>query len=205
MKQFFFTLRSAVLAGVCIGIAGFGYLMSKDIVGTVLFTFGLLAVVHYGFRLYTGTVGFCGSRDGLKLAEIPTVMLGNVIGTALVALLSYASPADLQQTAQGIVEARINTGLLQCGALAIGCGFIMTTAVRFARQRSQWLPLLFGVPIFIVCGFPHSIADAFYYLAAPLDFWQAKGLTIVGLWGCVALGNGIGCNLVRLINWDKES
>lgn len=52
-------LRSAVLAGICIGIAGFGYLADeKGIVGAVLFAFGLLTVVSYSLKLYTGTAGF---------------------------------------------------------------------------------------------------------------------------------------------------
>ena len=199
------TLKSSILAGVCIGIAGFGFLSSKDIIGTVLFTFGLLAVVHYGFKLYTGTVGFMGGSKGLAVKEIPLVLLGNIIGTLLVALLSYASPNDLQSVAQGILEARLKTGILPCGLLAIGCGFIMTTAVKFAKFENRWLPLLFGVSIFIVCGFPHCIADAFYYLAVPVSFWQANLLDIILLYISIVIGNGIGCNLVRLIMWDKEA
>lgn len=199
------TLKSSILAGVCIGIAGFGFLSSKDIIGTVLFTFGLLAVVHYGFKLYTGTVGFMGGSKGLAVKEIPLVLLGNIIGTLLVALLSYASPNDLQSVAQGILEARLKTGILPCGLLAIGCGFIMTTAVKFAKFENRWLPLLFGVSIFIVCGFPHCIADAFYYLAVPVSFWQANLLDILLLYVSIVIGNGIGCNLVRLIMWDKEA
>lgn len=199
------TLKSSILAGVCIGIAGFGFLSSKDIIGTVLFTFGLLAVVHYGFKLYTGTVGFMGGSKGLAVKEIPLVLLGNIIGTLLVALLSYASPNDLQSVAQGILEARLKTGILPCGLLAIGCGFIMTTAVKFAKFENRWLPLLFGVSIFIVCGFPHCIADAFYYLAVPVSFWQANLLDILLLYVSIVIGNGIGCNLVRLIMWNKEA
>ena len=126
MNSFVSTLRSSFLAGVSIGIAGFGYLMSKDIIGIVLFTFGLLAVVHYGFKLYTGTVGFCGGCKGLAVKEIPLVLLGNLLGTLAVALLTYASPADLQGVAQGILESRLANGPLRCGLLAIGCGFIMT-------------------------------------------------------------------------------
>ena len=151
MKSTIATLRSSVLAGICIGIAGFGYLMSKDIIGIVLFTFGLLAVVHYGFKLYTGTVGFFGSSRGLPLKEIPLVLFGNIIGTLLVALLTYASAKDLQSVAQGILESRLENGILRSGILSIGCGFIMTTAVCFAKYENRWLPLLFGVPIFIVC------------------------------------------------------
>ena len=58
MKRIINLLRSAVLAGFCIGIAGFGYLAEKSIIGAVLFAFGLLAVVHYKLKLYTGTAGF---------------------------------------------------------------------------------------------------------------------------------------------------
>lgn len=204
MKDFIATLRSSVLAGICIGIAGFGYLMSKDIIGIVLFTFGLLAVVHYGFKLFTGTVGFCGGCKGLKVGEIPKVLFGNIIGTLLVALLTYNSAADLQGVAQGILESRLANGPLRCGLLAIGCGFIMTASVKFAKYENKWYPLLYGVPIFIVCGFPHCIADAFYYLAVPVDFWSAHLIDILILYVAIVIGNTIGCNLVRIINFDKD-
>ena len=204
MKDFIATLRSSILAGICIGIAGFGYLMSKDIIGIVLFTFGLLAVVHYGFKLFTGTVGFCGGCKGLKVGEIPKVLLGNIIGTLLVALLTYNSAADLQGVAQGILESRLANGPLRCGLLAIGCGFIMTTSVKFAKYENKWYPLLYGVTIFIVCGFPHCIADAFYYLTVPIDFWSVHLIDILILYVAIVIGNTIGCNLVRIINFDKD-
>ena len=74
----------------------------------------------------------------------------------------------------------------------------MTTAVTFAREKN-FLPLLFAVPLFIVCGFTHCVADAFYYLAAPLAFWKAHALEILGVYVCIVLGNLIGCNLYRII------
>ena len=205
MKNVIEIVKSAILAGICIGIAGYGYLMSKDIIGIVLFTFGLLAVVNYGFKLYTGTVGFCGSKRGLAVKEIPLVLIGNIIGTFIIALLSYTSAKDLQSVAQGILESRLDNGILRSGLLSIGCGFIMTTAVNFAKYDKKWLPLLFGVPIFIVCGFPHCIADAFYYLAVPIDFWKNHIYEILGLYITIVIGNAVGCNLVRIIKFDKEA
>ena len=56
------TFRSALLAGIAVGIAGWGYLAYKDIVGAVLFSFGLLTVVNYKLKLYTGTAGFVALR-----------------------------------------------------------------------------------------------------------------------------------------------
>ena len=58
MNQSLTFAGSALLAGICIGIAGFGYLAIGGVVGAVTFAFGLLAVVHYRLKLYTGTAGF---------------------------------------------------------------------------------------------------------------------------------------------------
>ncbi|MBR6311334.1 MAG: formate/nitrite transporter family protein, partial [Paludibacteraceae bacterium] len=151
MKRIINLLRSAVLAGFCIGIAGFGYLAEKSIIGAVLFAFGLLAVVHYKLKLYTGTAGFIKKGE---TADLLLILFGNIIGCLLVALIARCSPMPLQETAQGILEGRLGVGPLKGGVLAVGCGFIMTTAVTFGRQEKN-LPLLFGVPLFIMCGFPH--------------------------------------------------
>ena len=195
MNQPLLTLRSSFLAGTSIGIAGFGYLAEKSIIGAVLFAFGLLTVVHYGLRLYTGTAGF------IKRGEVGTLLLilgGNILGCLAVALMVRCSPMPLQETAQKILEGRLATGPLKGGILAIGCGFIMTTAVTFARQGKN-LPLLFGVPLFIMCGFPHCVADVFYYLCVPFSFLGEHIVEVLTFYVSIVLGNFVGCNLFRLI------
>lgn len=193
------TFRSAIIAGISIGIAGFGNLAIGGIIGPIVFAFGLCTVVCYQLRLYTGTAGFIQSPR--ELGRLSLILAGNIIGCLLVGLLARVSPLPIQEGAEKILEARLSAGALRCGLLAIGCGFIMTAAVRFARQ-GQWLPLLFGVPLFIYCGFPHSIADAFYYLAAPLSSYRWE---VLWLYLAIVLGNFIGCNLTRLILWDKKA
>ncbi len=195
-------LRSSVFAGIYIGVAGFGFLASGlqsqvygSLVGSVLFCLGLLAVVGYRLKLYTGTAGYISRNE---TGELFLILAGNILGCLLVALLSRVSPLDMQSAAQNILELRLRTGALNCGLLGIGCGLIMTTAVTFAREKN-YLPLLFGVPLFIVCGFTHCVADAFYYLAAPLAFWKAHALEILAVYVCIVLGNLIGCNLYRII------
>ncbi len=188
-------LRSSVLAGIAIGIAGFGYLAIGGLAGAVLFSFGLLTVVGYRLKLYTGTAGFIKKNE---FGQLLLILGGNIIGCLLVALLSRMSPLGLQESAQKILELRLATGALRCGLLGIGCGFIMTTAVTFAREKN-YLPLLFGVPMFIICGFPHCVGDAFYYLCVPLGFMKEHALEILGVYACIVLGNFIGCNLYRLI------
>ena len=190
--------RSAILAGICISIAGFGYLALGGVVGAILFSFGLLAVVNYQLKLFTGTAGFFKKGEFLQLLLI---LLGNIAGCLLVSFLSDVSPLGIDASAQKLLEGRLHTGWWQCGLLAIGCGFIMTTVVTFAR-KGQWIPLLFGVPMFIVCGFPHCIADAFYYLCVPFNFWGARLVSILATWFCIVAGNFIGCNLCRWILKD---
>ncbi|MBQ2507881.1 MAG: formate/nitrite transporter family protein [Bacteroidaceae bacterium] len=189
-------IRSSIIAGICIGIAGFGYLAEKSIIGAVLFAFGLLAVVHYGLKLYTGTAGFFKKGE---FGQLFLILVGNLIGCLLVALIARCSPLPLQETAQNLLVSRLNSGPLNGGVLAIGCGFIMTTAVQFGRQ-SKFLPLLFGVPLFITCGFPHSIADAFYYLCVPVSFLADNALEVIIFYVSIVIGNFIGCNLYRVIS-----
>ena len=192
-------IRSSVLAGIAIGIAGFGYLAVGGLAGAVLFSFGLLTVVGYKLKLYTGTAGFINKGE---FPELMLILLGNIVGCLLVGLLTRASNMDLQAAAQKILEVRLGNGPLRCGLLGIGCGFIMTTAVTFAREKN-YLPLLFGVPLFIICGFTHCVADAFYYLAVPATFLKAHWLEVLGVYLSIVLGNFIGCNLVRVFRLNS--
>lgn len=189
------TLRSSIFAGIAIGTAGFGFLATKDIIGAVLFAFGLLTVVNYSLNLYTGTAGFI-HRD--EVGRLLFILFGNLIGCLLASLIVRQSPMPLQEAAQGIFEARMSVGPIRGGLLAIGCGFIMTTAVTFAR-KGQNLPLLFGVPLFITCGFPHCVADAFYYMCVPLDCLSDHAGELALFYPSIVLGNFIGCNLYRIV------
>lgn len=191
----FKTFRSAVMAGFTVGLAAFGYLCIGGVVGAVVFAFGLLTVVAYKLSLFTGTAGF------IRKNEIPSlllILLGNVIGCLVVSLMTRVSANDLQSAAQGIIQSRIDNGALRSGVLAIGCGFIMTTAVTFAR-KGNLLPLLFGVPLFIFCGFPHCLVDAFYCQTIPVAFFKENAADILATYGCVVLGNFVGCNLFRTV------
>lgn len=200
------TFRSAVLSGIAVAIAGWGYLAFPNIIGAVLFSFGLLTVVNYKLKLYTGTAGFVPLRyeDGRSrwlraIGELLFILFANIVGCLLISLLARMSPIGLGESAQKILEARLAIGPLRAGLLAIGCGFIMTTVVTFAREGKP-LALLFGVPLFINCGFPHCLADAFYYMTVPLSYTGTHLAQVAMLYPCLVIGNFIGCNLYRFIS-----
>ena len=132
------------------------------------------------------------------IGELLFILAGNMTGCLLVSLLTRLSPLELGAAAQTILEGRLKIGALRAGLLAIGCGFIMTTVVTFAREGKP-LALLFGVPLFINCGFPHCLADAFYYLTVPVSYTGAHLAELALLYPSLVVGNFIGCNLYRFI------
>ena len=197
-------LLKSFLAGIFIAIGGFVYLSVGNIPGAIMFAFGLLSVVTLGTPLYTGTAGFkfyvTGTKN--KLWKLPLILLFNVFGCMFIGILSHASSKDIEFVAEELVYNRIIDGWFTDGLLAIGCGIIMTTAVAAKTNYNTFLPLLFGIPVFILCGFPHSIADAFYISSCSNDFIKMWWPEILEYWGSVIVGNFIGCNIHNIIGYN---
>ena len=189
---------SSLWAGILIAIAGWGFL-ANPVLGMFLFCVGLIAVVKYRAKLYTGTAGFLTSWK--ELLPLLLILLGNIIGCLAVASVSLFSPLALPEAATKVITARLETGWLGTGLLAIGCGLLMSLAVDFARRNrdfSDWLPLLFAVPAFILCGFPHCVADAFYCCVYLLNATDISWGPLLAYYVSIVLGNFVGCNLYRL-------
>lgn len=193
---------SALLAGLCISIGCIVNLMvGGGIPGAVLFTFGLITVVHYKYALYTGTAGFISSFDDL-LILFWWIFCGNYIGCLITAeISSYAIP-ELVEKSNHIIEARSQVNMWQALIRGSFCGFLMTTAVKFAREN-KWLPLIFAVPVFILAGFYHSIADAFYLSCSNYSIGDDITPQVYKNYWMTVLGNFIGCNLYRIKFLDK--
>ncbi|MBE6192949.1 MAG: formate/nitrite transporter family protein [Rikenellaceae bacterium] len=186
-----FTLMS-IFAGLLIGTGGLVYLRVGGVAGAVLFAFGLLCVVMCGAQLFTGKSGFLPYKDFPKLIAMIAL---NAVGCAVAAFIaSYCTSDTLTANLQNIIDARLAASWHKVLITSIGTGMIMTLAVYGARQK-HYLPLLFGVPVFILCGLPHCVADAFYYAAALFYNCFEWELLIAWLWAIA--GNYIGCNLPR--------
>jgi formate/nitrite transporter FocA (FNT family) len=129
----------------------------------------------------------------------------NIVGCAIMGLAAhYCSNYD--ETLATMVANRLDDSWMEAFTKAVGCGLIIDCAVYMAKTPSPWgsktagtlLPVLFGVPLFIVCGFRHSIADAFYYSAASL--WSYD---LLWTWLVIVAGNFVGCNLYRIVAPDE--
>jgi formate/nitrite transporter FocA (FNT family) len=189
--SFFF---QSIIAGACISMGAAAYMEVGGLGGAILFAFGLITIVTMKLKLFTGFAQYCWKRQHWLLLEI---WAGNMIGCALMSMAML--PAGYDCISEGVIAYHLSFGLWHAFFLAMCCGFIMTLSVQNA-YKDNWLPLCFGVPTFILCGFPHCIADAFYLMNCSHDFILKHGISHIGIYYCViVLGNYLGCNIFRLV------
>ena len=184
--------RGALLSGILIGLGSAGYLAVGGIPGAIIFAFGLIGVVLTGTPLYTGKAGVLKLNESWTLIRI---WFWNVIGCILIGLLvKYAGSDTSITSAMAIVDSRFEAGWIKSLLRSIGCGLIIDLSVYQFRKSGSLIPILFGVPLFILCGFYHSIADVVYLTAS----WRWSP-EICWYYPVIVIGNYIGCNIRRLI------
>ena len=193
MKDKFDIFIRSILAGICIGLGGAIFIKLGGVIGACMFAFGLLTVVHFKLPLYTGTAGFIELNKASEYYKMFIILFGNILGCIL---LSYMNIKGIDGSA--IIQSRLETSYLQCLFNAIGCGLIMTLIVKGGRDKN-WLLILFGIPLFILLGFYHSIADAFYMMVTPEELRNI----FFGRYWTIVLGNFIGCNIPRLLKYNQ--
>ena len=117
--------------------------------------------------------------------------------TLLVAISSESIIAQANEVVSKVIADRTTADWWRILVRAIGTGFIMEIAVRYGRDQ-KWMTVLLGVPVFILCGLPHCVADIFYY---GVDFITADGSATAYItpWISAIVGNLIGCNIPRLL------
>lgn len=198
MDETFRILLASVFAGIYISLGGCVYL-AQPIIGAILFAFGLICIVKQNLKLFTGIAGFM-NFELLDISKLFCVLSGNFIGTFCGACIGICMKPEFIQKACEIINIRMELPDINIFMLAIGCGIIMSVAVYFAKRNSgiaDWFPLLFGIPLFIYCGFIHCIADSFYFfMALSQDTFYTAYIPKL----CTAvLGNFVGCNLYRVL------
>ena len=183
--------RRSLFAGLLIGLGACGFLALGGIPGAVIFAFGLIGVVLSGVPLYTGRAGVMPLR---QTGSLVMIWLFNVLGCVLLGLLMMSLGGEPVERAQTVVAGRLAQGPWRSFLRAVGCGLIIDIAVWMYRTTKNILPVLFGVPLFILCGFYHSIADVVYLVAA----WKWDP-AILWYYPIIVLGNYAGCNIRRLV------
>ena len=188
---------NGVMAGILIALGGSVFLACENrVVGAVLFTVALLCICYKGYGLFTGKVGFLPEcHDKSAWTVVLTALLGNLIATALCGWAVRAGLPALGEVAETICAAKLTQAWYQTAIRGVFCGTLMYLAVSIYRDHKSISAILFCVPVFILSGFEHSIADMFYFAAAGVVSVQACGF----LW-IVIISNAVGGMLLPLLS-----
>lgn len=186
-------LVSAILAGWCIGFGGIAFLsVENKILGSLFFTVGLFVICTMDLNLYTGKVCYILEQDKSYKVNIPIIWVGNLIGTGMVARMANLTRiASIAQKAQMLCEGKLNDSTLSIFILAIFCNICIYIGVegfkRNPHEIGKYLSLFFGVMVFILAGFEHSVANMFYLSLAGV--WSGKAIIYLLV---MTAGNAVG-------------
>ena len=178
---------SSMLAGLCIAIGSAAYCAcGSAVVGAILFAAGLLTICYYGFHLYTGRVGYAQNLTDVK--NLGIMLVGNLFGAFAGGLLVAWAATSFSD----IVSSALLFSLPAIFLRAIMCGVSVFLAVDIYKEKKSVLGILFFVPLFILCGWEHCIADMAYMAIAGLPMESSR-------FGLVVLGNTIGALVFRAL------
>ena len=173
----------SIAAGICIGIGGTLNIICNandlKVLGGLLFSIGLFLICLFGFKLFTGQVGYLFSKEN-KLAflgQLGIFYLGNLIGAVG---LGYLLRLCFSDEYLSVGEALANHKLIDLGRgvggqpwysmiiLSFFCGMLVFFAVEIFRREKvhaflRFAGLVCAISAFVICGFEHCIADMFYF------------------------------------------
>ena len=190
-----------IKAGIMIAIGGSVFLACENrYIGAILFSVALLSICLKGYSLFTGKVGYLPENHSKKAVKILLCgLLGNIVSTILLGFaVSFANPA-LGEAAKVICEAKLSQEALQTFIRAFFCGVLMYMAVSTYREKNTLAGIFFCVPVFILSGFEHSIANMFYFGASGIVSLEAFAY----IW-TVILGNSIGGMLFPILKLPRK-
>lgn len=195
--------RSAA-SGLMISIGATVYLTSDNkVIGAFLFAVGLFAICSFGMKLFTGSIGYVVANK--SYAECGLIWLGNLIGCVLASSLLRLAKPQLAEAAHAMMEAKLANPLPIVLILAFFCGVLMYIAVDNYRSNPSRVEKVVGIficiPVFILCGFEHSVADMSYFVFAVTDFAEAARCLLFLL--VVSVGNGLGALAVRALSRSR--
>ncbi len=209
-----FVLMS-ICSGLMIGIGGTASLIALNIyglwgklIGAILFSLGIFAIVTFEMKLFTGMVANI-PKMGLKNTwQLPFCLIGNAVGVAFIALLVYCTPLSSSVIVQSkvLVAAKLAAKNWALSAICSGmlCGALITLSVWSVKHSPKkglnaTLGVTFPIVVFAFCGFDHSVANILYFCFNGVFSWKILGYEL-----CCALGNILGGIILPLMSLFRE-
>lgn len=171
----------SIAAGIMISIGCIVNIScDNQYIGAILFCVGLVSILLFGFNLYTGKVCYIPNNKPDYILKVLLILVGNIIGCCIIGITTPITPEDICITK---LKYSISTILIK----SIMCGILIYLAVDAYKQYHTLFMTMLCVPIFILSGYIHVIADTFYFISAGvLDIKVIKYIALA------AIGNAIG-------------
>lgn len=148
-------INKSIGAAILISLGNYALLKLGNPIGPVIFALGLLGVCYMGQNLFTGKCGFL-IEDKIKFGDLMIILAVNLAAGYLCGLLFSLTDKDIVTNA----VAKVATWDFSLAFFIKGilCGVIMYIAVFMYRRGTAW-GIIYGIPLFIFCGFQHCIAN----------------------------------------------
>ena len=180
------SLTKAAAAGILICMGCIVNLkVGGGIPGAVLFSAGLWFVVNFDAELFTGRV----TRDQYDPLQKLIMLLMNVTGAAVCGILASVFLPEIKEAAQGIASAYQDPLKVIWQSVMCGICMYLATTPPMNRDVSRLPFVIYGVALFILSSYAHSIALAGYAAIAQGIAWWVIPLA--------AVGNGAGSYLMK--------
>lgn len=193
MKNYLGHFIKGLYAGLMISIGGIVYLsLENPVIGSFLFSIGLLMVCMYKMNLYTGMVGYILVNPPKYIFSLIISLLGNLCATLLVGqLMRFTRLSGIVTRAIGIVNTKISDNILSIFILSMFCGMLMYIAVNNYKtsknEIGKFIGIFMCVMTFILCGFEHCVANMFYFSVSGILTYKVLLYLII-----MILGNSFG-------------
>lgn len=191
------TIIGAVSAGIMISVGGSVFLACDNkYVGAVLFSVALLCICYLGFYLFTGKIGYLANDfSKSNILSLSVGLAANLIVTFLLGMLiSFAFPNFIEK-AYTMCTTKLEQSFFITLIRAVFCGVLMYTSVEIFKEKKTPLGIIFCIPVFILCGFEHSIADMFYFGASGIFDFKILTFELAAV-----LGNTVGGLILPLLS-----
>lgn len=190
------TFRESLCAGILITIGGTVFLSCENkTVGAVLFSVALLCICYKSYYLFTGKIGYIVEKHTKQdFLNLDIGLFGNLAATFFLGMLLRTVLPNIGEKAAEMCSAKLAQFPLYTFIRGFFCGIMMYLAVSIYKEKNSVLGILFCVPVFILCGFEHSIADMFYLGASGI--FSVKIILFTAL---VVAGNTFGAIVLPLL------
>ena len=153
--------------------------------GAVLFSAGLWFVVNFDAELFTGRV----TRPDYNPLQKGIMLLFNVLGAGVCGLLASYFLPEIREKAAAICLSYADPLKVLWQSVMCGICMYLATTPPFREGESRLPFVVYGVALFILSGYGHSIALAGYAAIGLGVAWWVIPLA--------AVGNGIGSYLIK--------